>query len=92
MGGTDLIQAIRLRAYEIWEKEGRPLGRERDHWLRAETELSFTTESQPVKPKSAPVKPKRKTKTAALPTPTIAAKNNTTKGNANREKSRRQKK
>jgi hypothetical protein len=91
MGGTDPIQAIRLRAYEIWENEGRPLGREHDHWLRAETELSLAPEPQPVKPKSAPVKPKRKTKTAALPAQTIAAKNDTAKGNANREKSRRPK-
>jgi hypothetical protein len=26
-------------AYLIWEKEGRPKGREREHWLQAETQL-----------------------------------------------------
>jgi hypothetical protein len=26
-------------AYYIWEKEGRPSGRELDHWLRAETQV-----------------------------------------------------
>ena len=26
---------IRKRAYAIWEAEGRPLGRELEHWLRA---------------------------------------------------------
>jgi hypothetical protein len=32
-------QAIRERAYAIWEEEGRPQGRDVDHWLRAETEI-----------------------------------------------------
>jgi len=26
-------------AYLIWEKEGRPVGRAREHWLQAETQL-----------------------------------------------------
>jgi hypothetical protein len=26
-------QAIRKRAYEIWDQEGRPRGSDRDHWL-----------------------------------------------------------
>ena len=30
---------IRLRAYEIWEEEGRPEGRADDHWVRAQEEL-----------------------------------------------------
>jgi hypothetical protein len=30
---------IRERAYLIWVNEGRPHGRELDHWLRAEWEL-----------------------------------------------------
>ncbi|MGA3170670.1 MAG: DUF2934 domain-containing protein [Chthoniobacteraceae bacterium] len=29
-------------AYLIWEKEGRPAGREREHWLQAETQLLAT--------------------------------------------------
>lgn len=28
---------IRERAYYIWEKEGRPVGRDLDHWLAAQT-------------------------------------------------------
>jgi hypothetical protein len=28
------------RAYEIWEREGRPEGRALDHWMQAERELS----------------------------------------------------
>ncbi|HUO97331.1 MAG TPA: DUF2934 domain-containing protein [Rhizomicrobium sp.] len=30
---------IEVRAYLIWESEGRPHGREREHWLRAEAEV-----------------------------------------------------
>ena len=30
---------IRLRAYEIWEEEGRPDGRAEDHWTRARWEI-----------------------------------------------------
>jgi Protein of unknown function (DUF2934) len=32
--------SIRERAYAIWEQEGRPEGREWDHWLRAASELA----------------------------------------------------
>jgi Protein of unknown function (DUF2934) len=28
-------QAVRDRAYSIWEREGRPEGRAHDHWYRA---------------------------------------------------------
>jgi hypothetical protein len=35
----NLTAQIRQLAYEIWEKEGRPDGRERIHWLRAEAEI-----------------------------------------------------
>ncbi|MEM8664014.1 MAG: DUF2934 domain-containing protein [Pseudomonadota bacterium] len=31
---------IRARAYEIWEREGRIEGRELDHWLEAQAELT----------------------------------------------------
>ena len=30
---------IAKRAYSIWEIEGRPSGRDLDHWLRAEAEV-----------------------------------------------------
>jgi hypothetical protein len=32
-------ERIRQRAYEIWEREGRPHGREADHWRMAVDEL-----------------------------------------------------
>ena len=35
----NLMARIRKRAYEIWEDEGRPEGRDRIHWLRAEAEF-----------------------------------------------------
>lgn len=34
----DREQRVRNRAYDIWEQEGRPSGREREHWEQAERE------------------------------------------------------
>lgn len=31
--------AIRRRAYEIWEEQGRPIGRHDEHWMRARDEV-----------------------------------------------------
>ncbi|AWK87744.1 DUF2934 domain-containing protein [Azospirillum thermophilum] len=31
---------VRARAYDIWEREGRPEGRHLDHWARAAREIS----------------------------------------------------
>jgi hypothetical protein len=36
----DREQLLRQRAYAIWEYEGRPHGRDREHWFAAERELS----------------------------------------------------
>lgn len=33
-------EKIRRRAYELWEREGRPEGKEREHWERARLELA----------------------------------------------------
>ena len=35
----DLQQRIQQRAYELWEREGRPEGREQAHWQQAQREL-----------------------------------------------------
>lgn len=35
----DLEASIRRRAHEIWVEEGKPEGRARIHWLRAEAEF-----------------------------------------------------
>ena len=34
-------QAIRERAYRLWEQEGCPEGREKAHWAKAEQELDL---------------------------------------------------
>jgi len=33
------IDQLRIRAYQIWERKGRPQGRDLEHWLEAEREL-----------------------------------------------------
>ncbi len=38
---------IAKRAYAIWEVEGRPNGRQIEHWLRAEAELGVAEPSKP---------------------------------------------
>jgi hypothetical protein len=35
-----LEDEIRIRAYQIWEEEGRPRGRDVEHWIRAVLELA----------------------------------------------------
>ena len=34
---------LAARAYAIWEREGRPHGRDLDHWLAAEREIARPT-------------------------------------------------
>jgi hypothetical protein len=36
----NMHEHIQRRAYELWESEGRPAGREHAHWLQAESEIS----------------------------------------------------
>jgi len=36
---SDDDEAIRLRAYRLWESEGRPNGRDEAHWQQASREL-----------------------------------------------------
>ena len=36
----DMHERVQRRAYELWESEGRPAGREHDHWLQAEREIA----------------------------------------------------
>jgi hypothetical protein len=36
----DCTQRVRLRAYLIWEREGRPEGRDAEHWRQAEREVA----------------------------------------------------
>jgi hypothetical protein len=36
----DFETRVKARAHQIWEAEGRPDGRESDHWEQAEREIS----------------------------------------------------
>ena len=40
MAAKEPIEQIRQRAYAIWEEEGRPSGRDIEHWLKAEREVT----------------------------------------------------
>jgi hypothetical protein len=54
MINNDLTPQILRRAYEIWEHEGRPHGRDKAHWFLAEAELSAPVTAEPSKPKRKP--------------------------------------
>jgi hypothetical protein len=43
-------EKIRLRAFQIWEAEGRPEGMDLEHWQRAEFELSLVSIPKKAKP------------------------------------------
>jgi hypothetical protein len=45
--------AISRRAYEIWEREGRPEGSDLRHWLAAEQELGVNRSENGQQPESA---------------------------------------
>ena len=53
-------------AYLIWEREGRPAGREMQHWLEAEAQLR-ALKMQMQMPIPEPEKPRAKTKPARRP-------------------------
>jgi hypothetical protein len=36
----EMREYIQRRAYELWESEGRPTGRDQAHWLQAEGEIA----------------------------------------------------
>jgi len=35
------LEAVRFRAYQIWDREGRPHGRDQEHWRHALRELGL---------------------------------------------------
>lgn len=57
----DWEAALRQRAYEIWEREGRPHGRDLAHWQLALAELS----AEPAPPAARPVRKPRAPKAVA---------------------------
>lgn len=46
-------EEISARAYEIWESEGRPEGRDKEHWFRAKELLTGESEAES-EPEAAP--------------------------------------
>jgi len=63
---------IRQRAYEIWEEEGRPGGREHLHWEQAMRELELQVHASPMVT-DIPAEKATKRKTASKVTPIEAA-------------------
>ncbi|MCT8002184.1 DUF2934 domain-containing protein [Sphingomonas sanguinis] len=68
----DRDEKLRQRAYDIWQAEGEPHGRDREHWEMAEREFTPASDetSAPVtedaaKPKAAA--PRRKKAVASAP-------------------------
>lgn len=50
-------EEIALRAFELWTKEGYPMGNDQRHWLQAEAELK--SRAVPPPPNPAARTPKR---------------------------------
>ena len=71
--GTQDLDEIRKRAYELYEEDGRPEGRHEDHWHRAEREIaaeeagSSKAPRRAASPRKAPGKPAAAASAAATP-------------------------
>jgi hypothetical protein len=55
---SDRDARIRDRAYQIWDREGRPHGHEEAHWQQATREIE-AEETGPAGSKKAPARPPR---------------------------------
>ena len=42
-----VYERVKKRAYELWEEEGRPWGRDMIHWERAHQEIAAGNEAAP---------------------------------------------
>lgn len=65
MTTQDQRDRILVKAYEIWEAEGRPQGRDMEHWMKAELEIG--TNKAKAKAKPAAKKPAAKKPAAKKP-------------------------
>ncbi len=54
---------VRIRAYALWESEGRPNGRDAEHWFRCQEEYMRRT-APPVRTAPPFAKPRAKKKSA----------------------------
>ena len=75
---TEIHDKVRRRAFEIWEAEGRPEGRDVEHWLRAEAECTADT-AKAAKPRKAAAERKAAPKAAAPEPKTTTKTTNTVK-------------
>jgi Protein of unknown function (DUF2934) len=64
-------EEVAKAAFQIWEKEGKPAGRDHDHWLRAKAELEAKSAGGAAA--AAPVKKAPAKKAAAKAAPKAAA-------------------
>ncbi len=73
MGGIS-EKAIRERAYHIWEREGRPHGRDFEHWVQAQVELDAeaTKQGAPEAATSRSAAPQAAAQKASRPAPVRA--------------------
>lgn len=55
MQTEQLMEKIRSRAYEIWEQEGHPNGRDFNNWVAAEAECYLESLQSTATNKPAPV-------------------------------------
>jgi len=60
MTSTDIYERIRQRAYSLWERDGRPHGRQMAHWLQAERELAETVRRPKAAKAATPTKTDRR--------------------------------
>jgi len=57
---ANIYDRIRERAYSLWERDGRPHGRQMDHWLQAERELAETAKRPQAAKAATPTKKDRR--------------------------------
>lgn len=65
MATLDIDNAIRSRAYEVWQAEGEKPGRDLDHWLKAEAEVKSRLKPEQTPAQSQPRKPAARRKAKA---------------------------
>jgi hypothetical protein len=65
----DIEALIRERAYLIWEKSGKPAGRDRDHWFQAAREIEDEQSGDPLAITAVETMPPSIMET--MPTPTV---------------------
>ncbi len=60
-------EVVRARAYALWESEGRPNGRDAEHWLRSMQEIQRMAQPLKVEALQASAKSQAKAKDSPAP-------------------------